>query len=292
MGAVQTVFGFLLGPDDTPDGAGLGTARGGTKAPATHPTTTRRVRSEPGPGKLDASRSSRATSARALRARSEAELELALGQLVGRRVALTITDNGRTMVSAGERHGRMQVRLHHMFLTADDHTLATLGRYLEGNDRNAPTLLKRYVDQHRAKIRRPVTRQPVLRDTGSHHDLGAIFDALNQQYFDDAIQARITWGRRTQTRRGQRRRSIKLGSYNTRDQLIRVHPVLDARWVPDYFVEYIVYHEMLHQHVPIQVVDGRRSMHSAEFRAQEQLFVHYGRAVAWERQHLDRLLGG
>jgi len=60
--------------------------------------------------------------------------------------------------------------------------------------------------------------------------------------------------------------------------------------VPRFFVEYIVYHEMLHHVVQMPVLDGRRCMHGPEFKARERCFARYAEAIAWEREHLDRLL--
>jgi hypothetical protein len=72
--------------------------------------------------------------------------------------------------------------------------------------------------------------------------------------------------------------------------LIRIHPALDQSWVPRYFVEYIVYHEMLHHVIPMPERNGRRQLHTPEFRARERAFAHFERALAWERRHVHRLL--
>ena len=60
--------------------------------------------------------------------------------------------------------------------------------------------------------------------------------------------------------------------------------------MPHYFVEYVVFHEMLHHMMPMPVRDGRRELHTPEFRQGEQRFRNYARAIEWERQHLGRLL--
>ena len=115
-----------------------------------------------------------------------------------------------------------------------------------------------------------------------------LFDELNLRYFGGRIRARITWGPRG--RRKRTRDSIKLGSYTFEDELIRIHPVLDAADVPSFFVAWIVYHEMLHQVHDIPVVGGRRQFHTPEFMAQESNYEHYERARDWERRNLDRIL--
>jgi hypothetical protein len=73
--------------------------------------------------------------------------------------------------------------------------------------------------------------------------------------------------------------------------LIRIHPVLDRPDVPRYFVESVVYHEMLHHHlggVPDRA--GRTVYHTRAFREAEARFPGYGEALAWEKENLPRLL--
>jgi hypothetical protein len=124
---------------------------------------------------------------------------------------------------------------------------------------------------------------------GKHHDLLALFNATNDRYFGGAINALITWGKRSTTG-ATKRKTIKLGSYSGVDRLIRVHPALDKKWVPRYFVAYIVYHEMLHHVIPGSRGLGRVNLHPPEFRDREQQFRYFERALVWERRHVGRLL--
>jgi hypothetical protein len=116
-----------------------------------------------------------------------------------------------------------------------------------------------------------------------------MFDHLNDTYFQGMVDASITWARRSKPATGQRA-SIKLGTYCADKKLIRIHPTLDRSWVPRYFIEYIIFHEMLHHMMPMPVRDGRRELHSPEFRQGEQRYRNYVRALAWEAQHIGRLL--
>ena len=92
----------------------------------------------------------------------------------------------------------------------------------------------------------------------------------------------------------RKRRSIKLGSYRSRDTLIRVHPrcstLLGYR---GFFVEYIVYHELLHHVLGYAgAAMAVATCTAPEFRARERRFARYDEAIAWEQRHLDRLLSG
>jgi predicted metal-dependent hydrolase len=82
-----------------------------------------------------------------------------------------------------------------------------------------------------------------------------------------------------------------MGVYFHDQKVIRIHPALDDGRVPRYFVEMVLFHEMLHQVFP-PAVDraGRRIVHGHEFRAAERRFPGYERARAWEKAHLHLLL--
>lgn len=218
------------------------------------------------------------------------ELQARLGAHLGRgRARVVITDNVRTMLSIKRGHGVYTFRLHHMFIDAPPLVLKAIASYAELQDRDASELLRAFIDANDEAIRARSEPKPFTIDTqGRWHNLQDIFDELNAHYFDNRIQARITWGSRTRRKRG--RQSIKLGSYTVEDLLIRIHPVLDAEDVPRYFVAWVVYHEMLHEIHDMPIVDGRRVYHTREFRRAEAQFDQYPEAVLWERTNLHRLL--
>jgi hypothetical protein len=203
-------------------------------------------------------------------------------------VLLSITDNRHSIISHSFKGGVLRVRLHHMFLDAPPAVVSALVRYVTSGDRDASLFVGRYIEANGARLARRARGVPIT-TRGKRHDLLAIFQQLNEKYFGGAVNALITWGKQGR-KRGKSRRAIKLGSYSALDRLIRVHPVLDRRWVPRYFVAYVVYHEMLHHVIPSSRGIGRRLLHPPEFVAREGRFRHYWRALAWERRHIGRLL--
>ncbi|MCA9681966.1 MAG: hypothetical protein KC457_07200 [Myxococcales bacterium] len=205
------------------------------------------------------------------------------------RPRVVITNNLRTMLSVKRGHGVYTFRLHHMFVDASPAVLRAVATYAESQEREAAELLRTFIDENEDAIRGRSTPQPLTVDVaGRYHNLQEIFDELNAHYFAGAIAARITWGPRGKRKRG--RSSIKLGSYTVEDELIRIHPVLDAADVPRFFVAWVVYHEMLHEIHDMPVVDGRRIYHTRAFRQAEARFEQYAEAVLWERTQLHRLL--
>jgi hypothetical protein len=210
------------------------------------------------------------------------------------RLALAVTDNRFTMISVKREKGLFRLRLHHMFLDASHDIVRALGRYVARNDRDASQVLAQYIDVNHRKIRRARHRRPTvftIETRGEVHDLKEIYEDINRRYFAGRIDARITWSQRSQPGAKRRRRnSIKMGSYSVEDRLIRIHASLDRPFVPRLFVEWIVYHEMLHQKHDIPVVGGRRQFHTPEFLAEEATYEHFDRMTRWERENLDKIL--
>ncbi len=204
-------------------------------------------------------------------------------------VQLAVTDNRRRMVTHTRVKGILRVRVHMMFLDASERIQDALVRYVVHGDRQASQLVGAFIDANSHRIRAWRRAPGPLRAQGKVHDLRKILEDLNERYFAGSLsEVLITWGRRTKPR-GKKRSTIKLGSYSAVERLIRIHPCLDAEWVPRYFVSYIVYHELLHHVLPF-ASGGPGSLHPPEFRRRERQFRHYERAMDWERKHIDRLL--
>ncbi len=214
-----------------------------------------------------------------------------LSGLLAERVRLTVHDNRSTMVSFRRSPHEVHYRVHHMFLDAPTdvvRALATFAGSARGGAarrRDAGTRIDAFVRRNRARIAEP--RADRLEPKGRVHDLKAIFDRLNAVHFENAIEARIGWGA---VRGGRRRRTVKTGVYVQDARLIRIHPTLDRRGVPEFYVAAVVFHEMLHQAVPAREVAGRRIVHGPEFRRRERAYPDHGRAKAWEERHLSLLL--
>ena len=208
----------------------------------------------------------------------------------GKTLELRLTNNHYSMISVRRKSDGYRLRLHRIFLGVEPRLARALARYVVHNDRRASRLLGEFIEsnQHiiRQQVRRP--RKFTMRTAGRHHDLQAIFDRLNVERFDGVLDARITWGPASSRR--HRRRSIKMGSFAVEDRIIRIHPALDQECVPDYFVAWIVFHEMLHGKHEVKRENGRRRFHTEAFLAEERTFADYDRACAWEKQNLDRLL--
>ena len=113
-------------------------------------------------------------------------------------------------------------------------------------------------------------RKNVSPARGEVYDLDKIFQRLNYRYFDGSLEKPVlTWS--------QRRTRQLLGHHSAPD-IIVISKTLDDKDVPDWFVEYALYHEMLHIKHPARLIKGRRYYHTNAFRADEQRFPRYEEA--------------
>jgi len=204
-------------------------------------------------------------------------------------IVLSITDNRHSIITHRVQRGTLHARVHHMFLDAPAVVVDALVRYITHGDRDASAALGDFIDANGFRLARRKRNAPLV-TKGQHHDLLALYESVNERYFDGTVGALITWGSRPTRRSPKKRRTIKLGSYSAVDRLIRVHPALDQKWVPRYFVSYVVYHEMLHHVVPGSRGLARVNLHPPEFKEREREFRHFERALEWEKRHVQRLL--
>jgi hypothetical protein len=208
-------------------------------------------------------------------------------------VVLVWTDNRLSMLSAkGNALGGYRLRLHHMFRQAPDAVWHALVAYIAHADVAARATLRAYIRGQCHLIRhslQPQSHRRQLLSQGHTVNLETIYQELNQTYFANRIQAVITWMRRPPQRQ---RTSIRFGSYDEQRRLIRISRLLDQPFVPRYVVASVVFHEMLHQLIPRQWINGRWYVHPPAFRQHERRFLDYQRAQRWQQRHVARLLRG
>ncbi len=122
---------------------------------------------------------------------------------------------------------------------------------------------------------------------GKYFNLQEIFDVLNEQYFDNSVKAKIEWGKKSA---GPSPKSFEPGVYSEKSRTIRIRPRLDQGFVPPYFTEGVVYHQMLHIALAPKKVNGRTIRHTPEFRRRLETYRRYNQMKRWEDKNLDKLL--
>ncbi len=152
--------------------------------------------------------------------------------------------------------------------------------------RSQRTLTQPYIDYAKSnrtrerigKMRRQRVRPRHTGPEGKHFDLAALFEKLNQKYFAGVLQRpTIGWSMRSWRR--------QFGCFDPGPNQILLNRRMDRPGVPQFAVEYVLYHEMLHVKHPTRRSGCSLISHSPEFRAEEKCFEHFAAA----RKALDLL---
>lgn len=219
------------------------------------------------------------------------KLQRYLKKYSDRKVSLTLTDNKKALMKASySKGGKVNLTLNGMFLDAPSSVLRALARYLKKPDRKKKRDVSKLFYESGLNIIRKAKhkKSALLRHQGEYFNLKDIYDKINGRYFQNRVKAYITWGNEDSKKR---KYSISFGSYNWDSRIIRIHKALDRSSVPKYFMEYIVYHEMLHVSIGLKKDGkGKRKAHNKEFREREKDFLHYEKAVEWEKRNLWRFI--
>ncbi|MFH1490174.1 MAG: SprT-like domain-containing protein, partial [Pseudomonadota bacterium] len=206
-------------------------------------------------------------------------------------VSLVFTDNTHSIISAKWRDRVFNIRLHHMFLQADETVWKAVAGFLSKRRESDRKRLRAFIRRHEDKIRASRgpgrERRPRIRHEGRFFHLGAIFDDLNGCVFQDALNCAITWGYR---RKRPGREQVRLGSYSPKTGIIRLNPILDRSFVPMVVIEDIIHHEMLHCHLGMIEGNGRTLTHHKTFKTMEKAFSGHEMAKQWIKKNMHRLL--
>ncbi|MBD2305664.1 M48 family peptidase [Chroococcidiopsis sp. FACHB-1243] len=109
---------------------------------------------------------------------------------------------------------------------------------------------------------------------GKCYDLEELFDRLNREYFASTlVKPRLDWSQ-LQTYR-------KFGYYHPAKDRVVISSTLDDARIPQFVAEFVLYHELLHKYHGAKLVNGRRMVHTREFRRDEQQFKFYQEASRW-----------
>lgn len=110
-------------------------------------------------------------------------------------------------------------------------------------------------------------------DAARVHDLAASFDRIDARYFDGAMsRPRLAWSARS-TRR-------TFGHYEFVSDTVTLSRRLDREDVPEFVVDFIMYHELLHKKHGLDWSGSCARAHTAAFRADERRFERFTEAEA------------
>lgn len=208
--------------------------------------------------------------------------------LKGRKMDVCFNSNRQTIIRVVNVTKKSAlISLHTMFLKACPDVLQSLVNFifLRGiHQKKAKQVLKGFIEEQfqMMDLSSKVQDSEMITE-GREHNLKNIYEGVNEDYFSGDLNLRITWFGRKLSRRKQ---SITCGLFDHPLRLIKVHRQLDQPIIPKYYVEFIVYHEMLHFVVPpYRDKGGLMCMHGHEFKEKEKRFKNYKDVKLWEKNN-------
>lgn len=204
------------------------------------------------------------------------------------KLELVVNENRCTMLSILDRKPHSaRLSMHKMFLDAPEDVISAIANYVRGTRRRGQQkdqVLRGYIQSNLSRFNYShLLKKEKLMTEGTYYDLQKIYNNLNERYFNNRLNLLITWYGKVIRRC---RSKVTFGQYFDQLKLIKIHRRLDNPFFPDYFVSFVIYHEMLHEVVPGFIDEkGLFRMHGDEFKSREKEFEDYERATLWEKKH-------
>lgn len=203
---------------------------------------------------------------------------------LGLPVDIKINQNRKTMLSVLEKNQkRVRLSLHEIFLQAPKHVMEAAVHFVQSKNQQSLKVLQLYIHEKMLESR---PSRSCLEDEvqvrGRFYDLQKEWDIVNRTYFGGKVRVHLTWYGDASKKC---RRKVILGSYDQRQNLIKIHRRLDAPIVPRYYLQFVLYHEALHKlYPPYLDENGNLKVHHEEFKEKEKLFKEFALA-----QHFEKL---
>ncbi|MFT5052976.1 MAG: hypothetical protein ACI8QZ_004414 [Chlamydiales bacterium] len=223
----------------------------------------------------------------------ESRLNYPVGVVFGR--SRTYPIQVRPAKAGQPKQSTLVVRMHSMFADAPLEVAESVARWIRSGKRaqRASAMLDRWIEERSAELPARTVARERLVPGGDVHDLERlarelVAGPLAADFPDGTPLPHLTWGRRG---RSKTRRSLRLGSFDLEANLVRLHPVLDQAAVPEWFVRYVLFHELLHAAIPPVRGKGARWVHHGpQFRRREHAYADHARALTWEEKNLPALI--
>ena len=199
-------------------------------------------------------------------------------------IQVTITNYNGLYKYKQNRQGNIELQLSEGFIQAEDKILeAIVNTAIQGNNPQDKQLIRHFSST--GAYSDIILELDLIAELdaetpqGNYYDLEALFHPINQEYFaGEMAKPRLTWNK-TLTHR-------KLGHYEPLKDRVVMSRTLDSSHVPQMVVELVLYHELLHKHHGAKLLNGKRMVHTPEFRRSERQFRHYQEAQQWLERSL------
>ena len=109
----------------------------------------------------------------------------------------------------------------------------------------------------------------------------------------DFEELAIRWGKnyKRYRKRGKKRISKRLGSFDRENLNIIIHPSLDKNEIPSFFIKSVIYHEIAHYIYYNQNPEKKGVYHGDAFKKiLQKIDPHYQKSQNWEKENIKLIL--
>lgn len=150
-----------------------------------------------------------------------------------------------------------RIRLNELYITMSREDCELCCRLLKQSGKRAGEFLRKFYDTPESKKIRQLFENDMPQKEvksspkGRYFDLEEVFRQVNQTCFSGTVaQPALQWTAKVNLRLH--------GSYAPAKDLIRINRGLDDPSTPNYVIEFVMYHEILHKYLGVKEKNGRR----------------------------------
>lgn len=204
------------------------------------------------------------------------ELEKKLSKSLKRKVSIDFSLDGVRRILIEPNGKALKLRLDPLFKEINHDYYEALVKFIQLGDEHSKSELIEYLRIHKNKL-------PV-KDT---HTFQSTLNQLRNEHFPLLPPLKLVRGK--EGKKGEQK-SIRLASYWAKRKEIRLHPYLEIEGVPEYYLQFLIYHELCHAQLVMsgQAKDGEH--HGPDFIKLEKKFPMIEEAIDWENHHLATFL--
>jgi len=209
-----------------------------------------------------------------------------LEEKTDKKIHIEVSKDRRNLVQIITKQDEKIVKIHQNLVNAPHPIIRAIADFIAGKEKRKN---KKTIVEYARKNPQIFSKQRKMNIdvTGKFYNLKQVFDKINEQFFNGFLSSvNISFGKRYYSKR---HRSIVFGNYCPETNLIRINRSLDSDSVPEFFLEYIVFHEMLHAY--LYLLDSGSTGHTKKFKMMEKELPNLEKAEKWKRENLSLFIG-
>ncbi len=202
-------------------------------------------------------------------------------------VKIKINDNKSHYFVLKDHQNLISISLHRHFLEAPLSVLDSLVTYIISKKKEDFLPIKQFIYSIQKILDfSDLVDQEDMTYKGEYFDLLEEYNFVNEHYFNGSLELKITWFKPVY----KTFRHITFGSYDRQYKLIRVNKLLDHKNVIDQYIKYLIFHEMLHEVYPSEMLkSGRYQMHGKAFKEHEKKFPNFTQMKKFEKYFMKNI---